>query len=180
MAADRPGDPRREREAGIVEARGYIAKVLMGRTHTLARDDGGRLQQIGTRELVLQRRRVVGQAGVGESAALPVPETPPAADEMNSWLLYDDLQGRFHFRHPQELAITLNEPGELHLRYVLPNGKADSIAITPVPRDPDPLLDRATSDPQAFVRNLKDNWSRNALEVVNGPIGWLPDADWAP
>ena len=179
-ASDRPGTTRRERDAGIVDAKGYITKVLMGRTHTIPLDDRGRLQQIGTRELVLQRRRVVGQAGVGETAALPVPETPPAADEMNSWLLFDDPNGRFHFRHPQELAIDVHQPDRIEMTYYRPGGGLDALLVLPVAKQEDSQRARLSRDPQAFVRELKDTWQKKGHELVNGASGWLPEADWAP
>ena len=53
--------------------------------------------------------------------------------------------------------------------------------VTAVPKEADPSRDRKWTDPQAFVRDLKDNVvTERSQELVNGPIGWLPDADWAP
>ena len=106
-AGDRRGGPRRERDTGIVEARGYIAKVQMGRQLTTPLDEDGRLQRDQH-----PRARAATSAGRAASRSRrkpprPSPRQPPTADETNSWLLYDDPQGRFHFRHPQELEIKL-------------------------------------------------------------------------
>ena len=90
------------RDSEVVDARGYINKVNMSRRLSTPRDEDGRMQEIGTRELLLQRRKVPPAAAEADSLT---PEKPPVADEHNSWLLYDDFLGRFHLRHPQELEI---------------------------------------------------------------------------
>src|SRR5262249_33428393 len=154
----------------IVEARGYISKVHMTRRLSSPVDEDGRLQQIVTRELQVQRRKFVGAPGSPEAGLLPVPEPPPTADENNSWLLEDDdPQGRFHFRHPQELAVQLNEPDALVLHSVRTDGKSDTVIIGDVPREADPALDRKWTDPQAFVRNIQQNSERRGYEVITGP-----------
>jgi hypothetical protein len=161
----------------VVEARGYITKLNMSRRLSKPLDDAGRLQEIGTRELLLQRRRVT--AGTADFVPLAVPEKPPA-EEINSWLLYDDPDGRFHLRHPQELSIEVQEPDALVLQYVHPDGKSDTVIIGAVPRDADSARDRKSSDPQVFVREVQQNSARYGGELVNGEMGWLPDPVWAP
>ncbi len=84
---------------GIVEARGRISSVKMGRALWIPIDHNGRLKQNIYRDLVLERRPVKPT-----TAELTIPKEPPTADEANSWVLYDDPQGRFHFRHPQNLV----------------------------------------------------------------------------
>jgi hypothetical protein len=165
----------------IVEARGFITKVHMTRRLSSPVDEDGRLQQIVTRELQVQRRKTVGAQGSPETDLLTIPKPPPTADEKNSWLLYDDSpQGRFHLRHPQELAVQLNEPDALVLHSVRKDGKSDTVIIGDVPREADPALDRKWTDPQAFVRNIQQNSERRGYEVITGPTGWLPEQDWAP
>ncbi len=146
-------------------------------------DKAGRLQQITTRELVLARRPSVPRPtpGAGEIAALSAPVPPPTADENNSWLLYDDPQGRFHVRHPQELEIVPgSDPTALELQYIGKGGKTDTMVIVAVPKLADPVADRKWSDPQAFVRDLRENASRKDATVVKDQVGWLPEQDWAP
>ncbi len=180
--ADRPAGARPVRDLGLVEARGYIAKIHMLRRLITPIDKAGRLQQITTRELVLARRPSVPRPtpGAGEMAALSAPVPPPTADENNSWLLYDDPQGRFHFRHPQELEIVVNDPNALELQYVGKGGKTDTMVIAAVPKSPDPAADRQWSDPQAFVRDLRQNATRKDTTVIKDTAGWLPEQDWAP
>ena len=144
-------------------------------------DKAGRLQEITTRELVLGRRPSVPRAdpGAGE-AALSFSSPPPTADENNSWLLYDDPQGRFHFRHPQEMVIEENNPNALQLQHVRRDGKTDTMVIVPVPKEADPAADRHWSDPQAFVRDIRQNAARAKHPIVKDQSGWLPEQDWAP
>ena len=170
---------RTDRDAGILEARGYIAKVQMGLSYSVPIDDTGRLQRLFNRGLVLARRKLTDGANAA-SAPLPIPAAPPIADPVNSWIVYDDPQGRFHFRRPQELEITKHDPDGIQLQYVRPGAKADSLVLALAPRDPDPIKDRKWTDPQAFVRDLQQNAARHEHKVVTGEMGWLPDKDWAP
>ncbi len=174
----RAGGAREARGSEIVEAKGHVARLSMGRRQTVALDDKGRLQQIRTRELVLQRRLAVGPGGAGE-AALLVPDRPPAADEPNSWLLYDDPRGRFHLRHPQDL-IDNKDPDALVFLATRPDGKSDTVIVADVPKEADPASDRKWTDPQAFVRDLQQNAARRRQELVNGQMGWLTEPDGAP
>ena len=103
------------------------------------------------------------------------------ADETNSWLLYDDPQGRFHLRHPQELEIEDIEGPDA---WSLPSatsgrevGHADRRART---QGGGLRRDRKWSDPQAFVREVQQNCGPPWREVVNGEMGWLPEQEWAP
>jgi hypothetical protein len=179
-ATDRPGGARPARDAGIVEATGYIAKVQMSRRQTVPIDEEGRLQEVRTRELVLQRRLGTGQAGGAAAAPVLFPEKAPTPDETNSWLVFDDPQGRFHFLHPQELSVDVHQPDRIEMTYARPGGGLDVLILLPIARQRDPLRERQLRDPQEFVRELKDVWLRNGHEVVMGEVGFLPDADWAP
>jgi hypothetical protein len=172
-----------ERERGIVEARGWISEVRMGRTHSMAIDKDGRFRHNRIRQLVLQRRRTMGAPGTGPAfPELVVPEKPPAPDMNNSWILFDDPSRQYHFRHPQEFQIRPDpqDPMSLQLVNARPDGKSDLIRITSVPKTLDPTHYRRLSDPLAFVRELKDMWSKDGYQIVQGPAGWLPEAEWAP
>ena len=58
----------------------------------------GRFKQSVRREVLLERRKLAG-AGV---ATLEVPNPLPEPGK-NTWLMYDEPQGRFHLLHPQDL-----------------------------------------------------------------------------
>jgi hypothetical protein len=168
------------RDAGVVEATGYIAKVQMRRVLTVPLQDEPRLQQIITRDLVLHRRRAPDSPGAVPGAPLVIPEQPPSADESNSWLLYHDPEGRFHFRHPQELSLSAGDRGFIVFQYVRADGRADTVMIWDIPKEGDSARDRRWDDPQAFVKYVSDGASRKGFDVINGPMGYLPDQDWAP
>ena len=44
----------------------------------------------------------------------------------------------------------------------------------------DPEKDRNIRDPEFHKKDLNENWARNRRDVLHGPAGWLPEADWAP
>lgn len=163
------------RPSGLIEARGYFTKVLMGLRTSVPLDQQGRLQMIETGQIQLKRERVPVDTG-----AISVPEKPPTPDETNSWLLFDDSQRRFHLRHRQDLVVDVDEPDALVLHSSNPEGKSDTMIIGDVPKEADPVADRQWTDPQAFVRYIQQSLERRGFEVINGPMGWLPDADWAP
>jgi hypothetical protein len=168
--SDRPASDAVSNNADVIEARGYISKVHMTRRKATPLDEDGRLQEIVTRELQVQRRKVTDEQ-------LDIAQKP-AANEQNSWPLLDDPQGRFHLRHPQELEIVDLAPGDdLEMIHRGANGSMDTLLVALVK---DAVKDRRLSDPQYFVRELKDQWSRNGYDIVEGESGWLPDQDWAP
>ena len=177
---DQPARGVSPRDTEIVEARGYISKVQMTRRLALPLDEEGRLQEIGTRELQAQRRKVPSLAGSPGVASLLIPEKPPVADEKNSWLLFDDPEGRYHFSHPQEMAIQTPESNPLVLHRVRPDGKADTLLLGAVPKEADSARDRKWSDPQAFVKDLQQNVARRGEDLIPGPMGWLPEQEWSP
>jgi hypothetical protein len=175
--------PKRS-DSGIVDAPGHISRVQVRQVFTLPlRENDGRLKQTVTRELVLDRRISV-PTGIGgpRTPSLSVPENPPAPTEVNSWLTYDDPQGRFHFRHPQELRVPPfgpMDPDAVNLSYDRPAGP-DLVVLQFIPKSPQPERDRQTRDPDYHRQRLNDTWKRQHQEVVRGPSGWLPEADWAP
>jgi hypothetical protein len=54
------------------------------------------------------------------------------------------------------------------------------MVIASVPKLADPVADRQWTDPQAFVKDLRQVASRKDTTVVKDQVGWLPDQDWAP
>ena len=85
-------------------------------------DETGRLQRIITRGLVLARRQLTAGANAA-AGPLANPRGPPDRRRGQFLDLYDDPQGRFHFRHPQELEITKHDPDGIQLQYVGQGGR---------------------------------------------------------
>lgn len=173
--AEAPAGENQVRKAGIVEARGYVAKLQMGRRTSVPIDQNGRLHQISTRELILARR-MLPVSGGGSVAPLNLPATPPTADQVNSWILYDDPSGRYNLRHPQEFQANLYPDGQLLLIRELARDNPDLIFVDALGKN-----DPRKTNPQAFVKSLHDDSAARGLETVgHGQSGWLPEKDWAP
>ena len=176
---------RTQRDAGIVDAKGRITRVILRWAAVdLVPDTDGRLKQTGNYELNLARRLMpaANDAGGGQSGPLTVPDPIPATDESNSWVLYDDPHGRFHFLHPQTLILMPGMSGPDHLGLVDENpgvGK-DVFDVHLAPGNADPEADRRFRDPQRFQRDIDADWSNKKVEVLHGTSGWLPEADWTP
>jgi hypothetical protein len=179
-------DPERERDGGpafedMVDARGAITEVRLARSSVSGvPGSNGRLKLTRTWELTLQR-----QLGGGAPLALPV--SAPKPTEANSWLTYDDPDGRFHFRHPQELQPDPNIPegGDsislVDIGSFLTSGIPDrALTVLFQPKTGDAQADRDARDPEALRKSLKEEWDKSQWEVIPGKSGWLPDADWAP
>ncbi len=164
----------------VVDARGAITDVRLARTSTSAVTGGnGRLRRTLTWELTLQRD--LARPG----APLSVPPKAPAPTQANSWLTYDDPQGRFHFRYPQELHPK-KEPEAIELGIVeLTDERPNSldgriVRMMLQTKSGDPKADRDNRDPEFHKKSLNEEWARNKRDVLRGPTGWLPEATWAP
>ncbi len=172
-AAD-SGPDRARGEAGTVDARGSITgmRLALSTTVGLAAPDD-RLQRTHTRELVLERQRGTG------GPPLAVPESPPTATEENSWLTYDDPKGRFHFRHPQDFRpAPRSGTDSIDLVQFHPEGLG-VVTVQMQPRGNDPTVERQNLDPETHRARLNAEWAGQRLDVKRGPMGWLPEADWA-
>jgi hypothetical protein len=167
------------RVEGANDAKGYISKVSLAQEVTAPLPGNeGRFKQTIRLERVLERRPF-GQAG--EVATLLEAPTPdPVADSSNSWLMYDDPQGQYHFLHPQKLGVMADyRDGGVDLldpRHEDP----DVIHLALLPKTGDAQRDRAAADPIQVKKKLEDNWKQQGQKVMLGPAGWLPDADWSP
>jgi hypothetical protein len=116
------------------------------------------------RELVL--RRDADNPG----PPLPIPDPVPTPSPENSWLSYEDPQGRFQFQHPQELQPTLAQ-GPDAIRLERP--RRDSTDIVTIQ-----LTTRADSDPDAVRKGRFDAWRQEGVEAIAGAADWLPEAQW--
>ncbi len=161
-----------------VSAAGEIFELRMARVTVLltAADATQRLHARETRDVVLQRVR----APLADKETLALPATPPAADDRNSWLTYDDPQRRFHFRHPESLRpIPAQSSDDVALAEVTPQGN-NTFAMRFVAKSPNPALQKRNADPGFFVKALEDEWSQSQIDFRKGPSEWLPEADWKP
>ena len=168
----------------VVEATGSIKLALLSHVKVaeLPGSDG-RLKQRVTVELSLERRPLALQPG---ERGVAVPElalqSPPTATQENAWVTYDDPAGRFHFRHPQELAqYESNEPIQhaVDLKDVRPSGAALLAVKLPSNRG-DAELDRLYFDAKHFQTEIQKYFTRPKDEdrVTWGKSGWLEDEDW--
>jgi hypothetical protein len=163
---------------GVIDARGAITEVRLAKSSTSAVAPNSRLRRILTHELTLQRQFKTS------SDPIALPKDAPVPSEANSWLTIDDPLGHFHFRHPQTLLfnpqpakeggvdlIAMGAPGEgfdkvLSVVYQAPTG--------------DQAKDRENRDPEFHLKELTQTWADQRRDVIRGPRGWLPDAEWAP
>ena len=165
-------DPKNQ---GVFDAKGHISKVSLAQEVTTPLEEGnGRLKQSVRREVLLERRKLAGVA------PLQVPSPLPDPTVANTWLMYDEPQGRFHFLHPQEMRpMKVYPDGGVDLLDRRPDGQ-DVIQLNLVPKTQDPQKDRLASDPIQEKKQLEDDWKKRGVNVVPGLAGWLPEADWAP
>jgi hypothetical protein len=150
----------------------------------LVSPEESRLQQIATYQMHLARQPAsapAGASGIG-NAALSIPEPLPTASVTNSWLLYDDPLSRFHLLHPQELEPSpeMVDPNTLELVNQNHGTGRDVFILTLSPGAEDPPTFRRFRDLDQFQRGIDADWKNRKLDLIHGPAGWLPDADWAP
>ena len=161
-----------------IEAKGYIRKISLAQEISIPMPgNDARLKQNIRRELVLERH--VAQAGEVVNL-LEIPTPAPEVEVANSWLLYDDPQGRFHMLHPQELHVANTYPsGGVDLLDRRPDGQ-DVIQMYLNPKTGDPERDRLAAAPEQAKKQLEDQWKQRGEKVVAVPSGWLPEAEWKP
>jgi hypothetical protein len=172
-------------DTGVVDARGKISRVrMLWAVSDVIPDGDGRLKQTVTYDLTLERKFEPGpnEKNPGVWAALAVPDPLPTPTESNSWLVFDDPEGRFHFSHPQTLLLANRSVEENMVEFAdqIP-GLAHDLLILRLPPGPeDPKADKSFRDPQQFQREADTDWAKQKAETLRGPSQWLPDADWAP
>ncbi len=113
---------------------------------------------------------------------LVIPETPPVESEANSWLLYDDAEGRFQFRHPQELRLDPRPPDRFTVELATPHPDAGpNSVIIQIPRGTaDPQEDLRFRNLEQYRKTVDQFWEKQALDVVRGKEGWLDAEEWKP
>ena len=163
---------------GAIDAKGYIGKISLAQEISMpSQGSDTRLKQNIRRELVLERH--VPPPGDVVNL-LEVPSPLPEADAANSWLVYDDPQGRFHMLHPQELHVANTYPsGGVDLLDRRPDGQ-DVIQMYLNPKTGDPERDRLATAPEQAKKQLEDQWKQRGEKVVAIPSEWLPEAEWKP
>jgi hypothetical protein len=161
---------------GNFDARGFISKISLAQeTVAVLSENDGRFKQSIRRELRLERRLSASVAG----ATLDVPNPLPAPSVENTWLIYDDPEGRFHLLHPQEMKVVKQYPdGGIDLLDRRPDGQ-DVITVNLMPKSGDPERDRLATDPIQEKKRLDDEWKRRGEKVLPGTLGWLPESDWS-
>ena len=176
---------RSKRDEGIVDARGRISRLLMAWVASTPLADGdGRLKETITYELDLERRLVpaTNDATATQNTLVTIPDPLPTVDESNSWVLYEDPQERFHFRHPQSLSLNPIRMDPNVLEFVDQDDKLnrDVFVLHLPPGASEPQSDRTFRDPEKFQRDIDSDWATRKVETLRGPVGWLPEAEWTP
>lgn len=162
-------------EAAPVSAHGIVSELRMARSIVAPQAPNSRLRSMETRTVILAVRP--GDQG----APLAVPATAPDETPANSWLSYDDLDAKFHFRYPQEFHLPPRSADEftIDLRRERPTG-LDGMLIFLIIKTGDAEADRANRDPTFQVKAATEEMRGYGYSVIAGPQKWLPEADWAP
>jgi hypothetical protein len=171
-------------KSAIQNAPGRITQLRMGKEVSIPLPEGdGRLRQTTTYQLVLARRPLDAAGGQAAVAPVQVPDPLPAATEANSWLVYIDPSDRFYFRRPQDLApppAGQRDPDEIEYFHEHPRTGRDILIISLPPKESDPERGLSFQDPEHFRSQIKRRWTEKKVELLSGPSGWLPEAEWAP
>lgn len=163
----------------VVDGVGAITELRLSRvSNSLVPGGTGRLKSTVTWEMVLQRQTAPGAS----SAPIAVPTPAPVPTHANSWIVYNDPKSRFHFRHPQDLlplpGLTLDEGVQLYNDST--NGDdVRRLTIRLQPKTGNPAEDKASTDFDTHVRELKDDWQKARRKGKIDKEGPLPEADWA-
>jgi hypothetical protein len=156
-------------EPTLIDARGAIMRASVAQTVSYYPPGQGNDRRLRTmrRELVLERR--LGNPG----APLTVPKPLPKPTEANSWLLFVDDRGRFHFLLPQSLVTAPDQvPGDrIMMGKARPDGSSDMVVLTFWPN--------TQVKPEAANKDFFDQLrNRNGVDVDPGASQTLPEADW--
>ncbi len=152
-------------EDAPIEAQGGITKVRLASAGRLPADpETGEPGPTIRRELLLERR------WPGDGPPLSAPDPRPEPTAQNSWLIYEDPKGRFHFQHPENIEIhQTDDPNHLELHRNDSNG-FDLVELDFRPGSqprPDTLFQQFFEEYRAF-----------GLDVLPTASERLPAADW--
>jgi hypothetical protein len=179
-AGDAPAGPVASLDPTLIDARGAIVRLLLAQRDLIEfPDPDGRIASRATqlRELNLERRLDLAGAPV---PSLPSP--PPSPTPENSWVVYQDPDNLFRFRHPQEFRPAPIQPmgGQtLNLQRYSLGGVPDDLTVVFVPRGQESLEIR----PEDFSRRISEVWksvpdTQYGVTVGRGAEGFLPEQDW--
>jgi hypothetical protein len=174
------GRPKRKDES-IVDAKGYIQVIRMSHAVRMPAPGGnGRLLQTVKYELTIGRK-LLPPSGE-QSDMLGIPDPPPVESEANSWLSFDDPDGRFRFRHPQELMHDRKETDRFLLTFSDRSRDTgpDVLFIQLPPGNADPQEDVRFRNLDHYRKNVEEEFQKNGKEFLRGNEGWLKPEDWAP
>lgn len=181
LPRDRPAatDPADRAVTGLFDAKGFISKLRLGQGMTLPLPEGdGRLKQSISRELFVERRVPGPSNGGSDLALLPLPPASSSPSQANSWLVYDDPKGRFHFQYPQDLKVAPQAAdGSVLLADRRLDG-SDLLHLAFLPRIQNTEQDRLATDPIQQKKKMEDKWKRERQQFRPGPAGWLADPEF--
>ena len=162
-----PGRPVRE---GLIEARGGITEVRLARSTTGPLPGPGRLKFQSTREITIERRFDIGDAG----AKLPELPPTPKLDDPVTWITWIDPGKRFRLDHPQDLlpperpALAPVEPNMA----VLARTRREGVDLIQVD-----FIAKALT-PDDLKAKLAAKTGLTKYPVIKGEEGWLPEDEW--
>jgi hypothetical protein len=164
----------RTKEDATIDARGAIIRLRLAVAGTSQSDISKKPRDI-KRELFLDREL----AKTRDPIIIP-PELPRPTPK-NSWLTYVDPQGRYQFRHPQELY----HPQDVGLPATVGPDKVELVHQRSGRQGADhvivaflPMAQRTPEEVQAAVLS---SWKSKGIveaDILRGAFGWLPEADW--
>lgn len=150
-----------------IEARGGTSKLRLASKTTAPGSKDGAASRVQNRELIVQRRWPA--PGVPLGAPSPLPERTI----QNSWLTYVDPQGRFHFRHPQDLQIQGGGPNQVVLAArSFGGGSFQTLLTLGFQPDQSPAAD-------AVFQEAYGLYQERGYEVLPVPARKLPADQWA-
>jgi len=161
----------------IVEAAGQITDARLAQTMAASLHAGeGRAKILATREVWLQRRPLAqkGERG-GPTVPIDLPAAVPVATVANSWLTYDDPDGRFQLRHPQDLQPP-SLPDRTPAAVDLENPGRDSRFGLKLPPTGGETQDPSFRDAAHFQKAHEDQFA--GADISWGKPGWLDDPVW--
>jgi cell division septation protein DedD len=162
----------------IVEAAGQITDARLAHTMAASLPDAqSRAKILATREVWLQRRPLAqkGERG-GPTVPIDLPAAVPVATVANSWLTYDDPDGRFQFRHPQDLqppSLPDRTRAAVDLEDTRAGGSRFGLKLPPTGGE---TQDPSFRDAAHFQKAHEDQFA--SADISWGKPGWLDDPVW--